>query len=559
VRLLLLLCLIPQLLLAQPNSTPTYYELIEMYRSLEAAHPEVCKLNEEGLTDSGLPLHAFVINGSGELKPEVQGKNLVYFILNGIHPGEAAGINASWAFAKAKTALPPKGITYVIIPIYNIGGALNRNSTTRANQNGPESYGFRGNARNLDLNRDCIKNDSQNARSLARIFQAWKPHIFVDTHTSNGADYQPTMTLIGPMPERLNPMQRQFVKSELTPELYSKMASRKQEMVPYVNGLKEIPDYGIAAFSDAPRYTTGYAALFNTLGFVTEAHMLKPFDDRVKATLDFLEVLDEIVTSKKQLIRSIKVVADEATTSMEKYAYNWGLTAETEALEFPGYEADTTVLSLVTGKPTLRYRRDKPFRKQIPYYNQHEAKSEVKLPAAYILPKAWVEVLERLDANSIAYQRLKRDTALTVTAHVVENFTSTKRPYEGHFRHTSVETREVTQTIQFYAGDLWIPTNQLGNAYLAHVFTPDAEDSFFRWNFFDSCLAQKEYYSEYVFDATAAELLDENMALRKSFELKKREDPSFTDDPRAQLDFIYNLSPYHEVSAYRLPVYRLER
>jgi hypothetical protein len=31
---------------------------------------------------------------------------------------------------------------------------LNRNSTSRTNQNGPEEYGFRGNARNFDLNRD---------------------------------------------------------------------------------------------------------------------------------------------------------------------------------------------------------------------------------------------------------------------------------------------------------------------------------------------------------------------------------------------------------------------
>jgi hypothetical protein len=29
------------------------------------------------------------------------------------------------------------------IPVYNIGGALNRNSTTRANQDGPEELQFR--------------------------------------------------------------------------------------------------------------------------------------------------------------------------------------------------------------------------------------------------------------------------------------------------------------------------------------------------------------------------------------------------------------------------------
>jgi hypothetical protein len=45
---------------------------------------------------------------------------------------------------------PPKNTVLVTIPIYNIGGSLNRNKATRANQNGPESYGFRGNARTYD-------------------------------------------------------------------------------------------------------------------------------------------------------------------------------------------------------------------------------------------------------------------------------------------------------------------------------------------------------------------------------------------------------------------------
>ncbi|MGY0039706.1 hypothetical protein [Pedobacter sp. NJ-S-72] len=36
---------------------------------------------------------------------------------------------------------------------------------------------------------------------------------------------------------------------------------------------------------------------------------------------------------------------------------------------------------------------------------------------------------------------------------------------------------------------------------------PQATDSFFNWNFFDSILDQKEHYSPYVFEDTAAGLL----------------------------------------------------
>ena len=54
--------------------------------------------------------------------------------------------------------------------MYNIGGALNRNAYSRANQNGPKEYGFRGNGQNLDLNRDFIKMDAQETQSLVKLF-----------------------------------------------------------------------------------------------------------------------------------------------------------------------------------------------------------------------------------------------------------------------------------------------------------------------------------------------------------------------------------------------------
>jgi len=46
---------------------------------------------------------------------------------------------------------------------------------------------------------------------------------------------------------------------------------------------------------------------------------------------------------------------------------------------------------------------------------------------------------------------------------------------------------------------------------------PTAPDAFFAWNFFDGILSQKEYYSDYVFEDVAADLLRNDAALRKVF------------------------------------------
>ena len=169
-----------------------------------------------------------------------------------------------------------KMLSLCIIPLYNIGGALNRNSHTRTNQEGPESYGFRGNARNLDLNRDFIKCDSKNARAFTTIFQDWQPDVFIDTHTSNGADYQYTMTIIATQHNKLHSSLGNFLDQELMPALYAEMKTKDWEMCPYVYSREE-PDHGIAAFLDYARYSSGYAALFNTLSFMPETHMLKPY------------------------------------------------------------------------------------------------------------------------------------------------------------------------------------------------------------------------------------------------------------------------------------------
>ena len=172
------------------GETPTWAEAIAAYEQLHQDHPDATEFVEFGLSDVGRPLHLFTMGPSDA--------PLRILVNNAIHPGEPCGVNASlmWATDLLQPGRLPEGVHIGIVPLYNVGGGLRRNCCTRANQNGPEEYGFRGNARNLDLNRDFIKCDSRNALSFNAMFTDFDPDLFADTHTSNGADYQATMTLI---------------------------------------------------------------------------------------------------------------------------------------------------------------------------------------------------------------------------------------------------------------------------------------------------------------------------------------------------------------------------
>ncbi len=163
---------------------------------------------------------------------------------------------------------------------------MNRSWPSRANQNGPKSYGFRGNARNYDLDRDFIKADSKNMKSFAEIFHRWNPDVMVDNHASDGADYQYVMTLIETQQDVFNPVMRRFYESKMRPALYSGMKNDGFPMTPYVESFKTSPDSGIVSFMDYPRYSSGYAALFNTISFITETHMLKPYRQRVRLRIN---------------------------------------------------------------------------------------------------------------------------------------------------------------------------------------------------------------------------------------------------------------------------------
>ncbi|MDB5281066.1 MAG: Zinc carboxypeptidase, partial [Bacteroidota bacterium] len=200
------------------NYTAAYSEIIGYYQKLSGQYPQM-KLLNYGTTDVGKPLTLIVLSRDKVFDPQLIKKQnkRVLLINNGIHPGEPEGIDASMMLTRdllKKNALP-KDVVICIIAVYNIDGCLNR-GVSRINQNGPRAYGFRGNYRNLDLNRDFIKVDSHNALAFEQIVNTWNPEVFLDNHTSDGADYQYVMTLIETQKDKQNPILADYTSKILS-------------------------------------------------------------------------------------------------------------------------------------------------------------------------------------------------------------------------------------------------------------------------------------------------------------------------------------------------------
>ena len=539
------------------NQTTTYEEMVKFYDDLDKNFESISVV-EKGKDDNGEPIRVVIFNHSKNNKLAIL--NPVILINNGIHPGESDGIDATMmlmrdlALGKIKI---PQNTKVAAIEAYNISGMQRRGKFSRANQNGPEEHGFRGNARNFDLNRDFIKNDTENAKAFQEIFHWLEPIYFIDNHVSNGADYQYTFTYISTNKERLGSYLGTYFHKEMQPKLIENLEKDKILCVPYVNIHGDTPDEGFPAFMDSPRYATGYTTLFNTLGTVAETHMLKPYKDRVKATYEYMRHSINFVD--ENYLDISKKMMEELTNYLpnKKYAIRWKLdSTKYSFIDFKGYEAGKKP-SEISGKPRLFYDRNKPFTRKVKFFDTYKADKEITIPSYYVIPKSEGKIIENLKRNQIQFKELQSDSLITIESYKIVDFKTVKNPYEGHYLHFDTQVSSELKTKKFRKGDYLVSTKQSGVKFLLETLEPEAVDSYFNWNFFDGILGQKEYFSDYVFEDTAAELLKTNKALKTAFELKKASDANFAEDGAAQLDWVYKNSEYYEGTVNQYPIYRI--
>lgn len=549
----------------QSNGTesPAYSEIIEWWKKLDAVSPMV-KMMEMGPSDAGFPLHLVLVSSDKgfDIKLIKAKKKSIIFINNGIHPGEPDGIDASMILVRDivenKYKLP-SNVVLAIIPVYNIGGCLNRSVNYRIDQNGPKEKGFRGNSENLDLNRDFIKCDSKEALTFAKIFHYLDPDVFVDNHVSDGADYQHVMTLLTSQHNKLGGVMGEYLDKQFEPALYSLMKEKGYDLVPYVNHFGETPEKGWSAYWDSPRYSSGYTTLWSTFSFTPETHMLKPYKQRVESTRALEESFIEFTSQHCKEMIDLREQTRKQQLTQTAFPLAWKLDrSQSTQITYKGFEAGHKP-SEVSGQMRLYYDRNKQFETKVPFYNFYRDTLSVEKPKAYIIPQGWWKVIDRLQVNNVQMRKLTRDTTIEVQSYRIDNFQTSSRPYEGHHPNGQVKISVNTNTMSFRKGDWYIPLNQNANRFLVETLEPQGEDSYFAWNFFDPILGQKEGYSDYAFEDIAAKYLKNNPDVKAKLDQRRVSDSAFAKNGRVQLDFVFQNSPYFEPAYLQYPVYRVAK
>jgi hypothetical protein len=551
------------------EETARYDEVVDFCRRLADASP-YAHCRSFGRSGEGRELPLLILSHDRAFTPEAARRSgkLIVLVQNGIHPGECAGKDASLELARDILITGTRKdllsrVILLIVPIFSPDGHERFSPYNRINQNGPREMGWRVTAANLNLNRDYTKADAVEMQAWLRIWVAWQPDFLFDNHTTNGSDHQYVLLYAATNHHLVAPPIARWMNQTLLPHTLPALADDGHLILPY-GGPRDRRDlskgvYGPGAFS--PRFSTGYGAICNRPALLLEAHARKTYEQRVRATYDFVRRALEELTRHPDALRDAIRAADERAIEARggdgpdgRVVLLEERTEESEPIVYKAVEF-TVRESDITGGEVIDYS-DHPIDVETLFYNGTRIAKSVTPPAAYLVPPQLTEVIHRLELHGIEFFRLAHAERLEVESYRFEDVSFAARPYEGRQmpRYKSIPTNE---TREFVAGAVVIPLDQVRAKLVVHLLEPEAPDALIAWGFFNAIFEQKEYFESYAMEPIARRMLAEDPELKREFEEKLRSDEEFAKSPRARLHFFYRRSPYWDETYNLYPVARL--
>ncbi len=550
------------------DETGRYDEAVSFCRRLAAASPYARYLTF-GVSGEGRALPLLVLSTDAAFTPAAaqQSRKPLVLVQNCIHAGECEGKDASLALARDIIITGTQAdllahVNVLIIPIYNVDGHERRSLYGRINQNGPREMGWRTNATNLNLNRDYVKADAVETQAWLRLWNAWQPDLFIDTHTTDGERHRYDLFYDATQgPETAEPVAR-WVRAQLLPDVLAALTADGYATLPYgqLRDRKAPTEGYMAGWSMSPRFSTGYPAACNRPALLVETYSWNPYARRVRATYDFLRHTLSTLGARPQTLRAAIRAADAQCVAAHGGGDDGRVAlafAHTDQHHPVTYHAYQQVLheSEITGDPVIEYTQT-PLDVEIPLFDGIEPTFAVTPPAAYLIPPQWSDAIQRLEVHGIRFFRLRQAHDLDVESHRFDDVSFTDRPHEGrqlpHYQSTSIRERR-----HFVAGTVVVPLDQPRAKLAVNLLEPAGPDSLVAWGLFNAIFEQKEYAEAYVMEPLARQMSAEDAALRREFAERLAWDEAFARNPQQRLDFFYRRSPYADARQNVYPVARV--
>ncbi len=554
----------------QYRETADYDETMRYVRQLEGGSRWI-KVVSYGKSGQGRDLPLMIVSKDRAFTPEaaIATAKPIVLIQNGIHSGEIEGKDACLALIRDMAVLGTRSelldsTIVLVLPILSVDAHERHGPYNRINQNGPVEMGWRTGPTGLNLNRDYLKAETPEIRALlSQVYTRWWPHLLIDDHTTDGADYRHDVTYGAPHGTSTPPPLDRWYADAFEGRVVPRLAALGHLPAPYLSfrNYSADPRVGLDYGDAPPRFSNGYPTLQDRAGVLVETHMIKPYGVRVKATYDLLvAVLEELRAHPRALVRAVAdaeqqtIARGRESDPAKREVVLTTKTSDTAVpFEFKGWQTRWEV-SDITGDWLPRYS-EAPWDTIIPLYREVVPSLTVRQPAGYLVPQEWTIARDRLDLHGVRYRRFARAWTDTVEVqHVLEWKTADLR--EGH-RPTEVSRVVLERRAHtFRPGDLWVPLDQRSAMVAVHLFEAQAPDGLMYWNAFDTVFERKEYGEGYVVEPLARRMMAADPALAREFRARLASDSTFAHDPRARSEFFYRRSPWADPEQDLHPILR---
>ncbi len=473
------------------EQTTGYGEVVQ-FVALVADRSERIHATTFGSTVEGRPLPLAVVGDAADARPAsvLETGRLRVWLQGAIHGGEVAGKEALLMLlrdlATGGHAEWSSSLILLIAPIYNADGHERMGPDTRPYQLGPfAGQGERTNAQGLDLNRDHMKLESPEARALARAYEAYEPHVVIDLHTTNGTEHAYHLTYAPPLHPNTHPAIDALLRDEWLPAITRAVEQSDGWRFYYYGNLPFAAGAGPSwrTFDHRPRFNNNYVGLRNRLALLGEAYAYAPFDERIHASLRFVEEALAFAHDRAGAIAALVETADAEPVAGARLA--------TRAVPVPS-AAPVEILLGRTEEVQNPYTRA-PMRRRLDVaeptpmyeYGAFAAADDDELaPAAYYVPADLTAVVDLLAAHGVDGAPLDADATLNVQEFVVRTSSVADRPFQGH-RERLVTGAWTLAERRLPGGTLVVPLDQPLGRLVFTLLEPRSDDGIVNWNLVD--------------------------------------------------------------------------
>jgi hypothetical protein len=328
----------------------------------------------------------------------------VVLMLDGIHPGEVEGKEASLALVRdlldGKLGDWLADLTLLVVPLFNPDGNDALDPANRrldlphlSGQIGP-TVGTRTQSQGININRDYLRQATPEMRLLqSRVCIPWSPDLTIDNHATNGSVHRFHMTVDVPHTvESGAAAPIEFMRRRVVPDVMAAVKNHGFDSGWYGNFVEDerlldaggVVDpaarvgEGWRTYPHHPRFGSNYRGLTGRLDVLLECYSYLSFEERVRTASAWQLELLRWVAAHGDDVRQVVVAS---RTPPARVAVRYAIEAFPEKVE------------ILTRTP--RTLEGAPSSVSIPHLARFVGTTVVDRPRAYAVPAALAEHLER--------------------------------------------------------------------------------------------------------------------------------------------------------------------